>query len=56
MIGTILTWIICTFGSFMILIMVAGELFGHANVRRFLFWVRGRSEQTGEPTRRFPLP
>lgn len=34
---------------------IAGEMFGPANVRHFLFWVRGRSEQTGKPVRRFPL-
>lgn len=41
----------------MLLLFVVGEMFvGHDNVRKFLFWVRGRSEKTGEPTRRFPLP
>jgi len=35
---------------------IVAEIVGHDEMRALLFWVRGRSEQTGEPVRRFPLP
>lgn len=53
---TIIAYAFCIFFGLVIALSIAGEMFGHANVRRFLFWVRGRSEQTGAPVRRFPLP
>lgn len=43
--------------GFFLLLFIIGEMFvGHSSVRRFLFWVRGRSEETGLPIRKFPLP
>lgn len=56
MIGEIVGFIFVVFIGLVLMTMVAGELVGHAEVRRFLFWVRGRSEETGEPVRRLPLP
>jgi len=55
MIETVIGYAFGIFFLLMFLLTMAGEMFGHANVRRFLFWVRGRSEQTGKPVRRFPL-
>lgn len=57
---TFLDWImgpiILGIPAAMIAFCMLAEVVGHDNMRAFLFWVRGRSEQTGEPTRRFPLP
>lgn len=55
-VGTVLEWTLIITLAFTLVVTTVGELLGHVPVRRFLFWVRGRSGQTGQPTRRFPLP